>query len=42
MPLLVDDALLGVLDVDSPVTDRFGPAEQALLEAAAALLLRGR
>lgn len=33
VPLVVDDVLLGVLDIDSPVKARFGAEEQALLEA---------
>ena len=37
VPLLRGGALLGVLDLDSPRPDRFGPAEQAGLEAVAAL-----
>ncbi len=37
VPLLRDGAVLGVLDLDSPRPDRFGPAEQAGLEAVAAL-----
>lgn len=36
VPLLRGEALLGVLDVDSPRPDRFGPADQAGLEAVAA------
>ena len=38
-PLLRDGALLGVLDVDSPVPGRFGPADRAGLEAVASLYL---
>jgi GAF domain-containing protein len=38
VPLLRDGALLGVLDVDSPVYDRFGGAERAALEAVGARL----
>jgi GAF domain-containing protein len=37
VPLTIAGRLSGVLDVDSPEPDRFGPAEQALLEAAATL-----
>ena len=36
MPLYVDDALLGVFDIDSPVTHRFDDDDQAGLEAIAA------
>ena len=35
-----DGTLLGVLDIDSPRPDRFTAADQALCEAAAALLVR--
>ena len=37
VPLLRGGALLGVLDLDSPRPDRFGTADQATLEAVAAL-----
>ena len=37
VPLLRGEALLGVLDLDSPRPDRFGAAEQAGLQAVAAL-----
>jgi L-methionine (R)-S-oxide reductase len=37
VPLNVAGKLSGVLDIDSPERDRFGPAERALLEAVAAL-----
>ena len=37
VPLLRGDALLGVLDVDSPEPARFGPADHAGFEAVAAL-----
>ena len=40
VPLIRDGRLLGVLDVDSPVPDRFGEADRLLCEAAAALLMR--
>lgn len=39
IPLLAGDTLLGVVDLDSPEAGRFQPADQAGLEAAAALLL---
>ena len=32
VPLIVDDLLIGVLDIDSPSTDRFSEADQAGLE----------
>ena len=35
-----DGALLGVLDIDSPVPERFSAAEQALCEAVVAALVR--
>ena len=40
VPLIQDGRLLGVLDLDSPVADRFTAADQALCEAVAALLVR--
>ena len=40
VPLIRHGALLGVLDIDSPVTNRFSAADQGLCEAAAALLVR--
>ena len=39
VPLVRNGVLLGVLDMDSPVADRFSDADQALCEAAAAVLL---
>ncbi len=39
VPLIKAGALIGVLDVDSPDLDRFHPAEQALLERVADLLM---
>src|ERR1700678_79199 len=38
VPLLAGDRLIGVLDIDSPLPNRFGEAEQALFEDLAALL----
>lgn len=35
VPLVVDDRLIGVLDIDSPVTDRFDHADREGLEAVA-------
>jgi GAF domain-containing protein len=32
VPLVVDDTLIGVLDIDSPSTDRFSEADQAGVE----------
>ena len=32
VPLLVDDQLIGVLDIDSPLVDRFGHADQVGVE----------
>ncbi len=40
VPLIRNGALLGVLDIDSPVANRFTAADQALCEAAAGLLMR--
>lgn len=40
VPLIRDGALLGVLDIDSPVANRFSEADRALCEAAAGLLVR--
>jgi GAF domain-containing protein len=37
VPLSIAGKLSGVLDIDSPALDRFGPAERALIEAVAAL-----
>lgn len=36
VPLVADGRLVGVLDLDSPLLDRFGPSDAALLEALAA------
>jgi len=40
LPLVKDDVLLGVLDIDSPEPARFGEAEQALLEQVVSFLLK--
>ncbi len=40
VPLVRDGVLLGVLDIDSPVADRFSDADKALCEAAADVLVR--
>lgn len=40
VPLLADDRLIGVLDIDSPIPDRFTPQDRQLVEAVAALLVR--
>jgi len=40
VPLLDDDRLIGVLDIDSPVLNRFGEAERTLFESLATLLVR--
>ncbi|MGN7454246.1 GAF domain-containing protein [Paenibacillus pasadenensis] len=43
VPLLAQDGrLLGVLDIDSPVTDRFDETDRVQLERFAALLTAGR
>ena len=39
VPLLLGDRLIGVLDVDSPLPDRFGEAERALFEELGAALV---
>ncbi len=39
VPLVRDGVLLGVLDIDSPVPDRFSPDDRALCEAVAGLLV---
>jgi GAF domain-containing protein len=38
VPLLAGDALVGVLDIDSPLVARFGPAERTLFEELARAL----
>ncbi len=40
IPLVLDGALLGVFDLDSPVPDRFDVEDQTGLESIAALFLR--
>lgn len=40
VPLVRDDALVGVLDLDSPVPDRFDVDDQAGIEAITALFVR--
>ena len=40
LPLLLDDALIGVLDLDSPVPGRFDVEDQVGLETIAALFVR--
>jgi GAF domain-containing protein len=40
-PLTRDGRLFGVLDLDSPETGRFGPAEQELAQTLAALVVEG-
>ena len=40
LPLLLDDALISVLDLDSPVPGRFDVEDQAGLETIAALFVR--
>ena len=39
VPLVRDGRLIGVLDIDSPVKNRFTAADQALCEEAARLLV---
>jgi len=40
LPLVKNGRLVGVLDIDSPVAGRFGPADQALLEEIAGVYVR--
>ncbi|MBB2204954.1 GAF domain-containing protein [Gluconacetobacter takamatsuzukensis] len=40
VPLIAGDRLIGVLDIDSPIPDRFTPQDRQLVEAVAALLVR--
>jgi len=40
VPLILDGKVIGVLDIDSPVTDRFSREDQALLEALAAVYIQ--
>lgn len=40
VPLVVDDRLIGVLDIDSPVTSRFDDQDQAGMESLAAIYLQ--
>ena len=40
MPLVLDDALVGVFDLDSPVPGRFDVEDQVGLESIAALFVR--
>ncbi len=42
LPLLLDDALIGVLDLDSPVPGRFDVEDQVGLETIAALFVRSQ
>lgn len=41
IPLLREDRLIGVLDIDSPLVGRFGAEDQTGLEALCAVLLSG-
>jgi L-methionine (R)-S-oxide reductase len=40
VPLIADDVLIGVLDIDSPVQGRFSASDQAGIEALAAAYIR--
>lgn len=40
VPLILDDQVIGVLDIDSPVTDRFSLADQDLIEQLAAIYIQ--
>jgi GAF domain-containing protein len=39
VPLVKSEKLLGVLDIDSPITDRFSAADQEMLEAISRIYL---
>lgn len=39
VPMVKDGTLIGVLDIDSPITDRFNEADQAALEQIVAALM---
>nr|WP_244559505.1 MULTISPECIES: GAF domain-containing protein [unclassified Azospirillum] len=41
VPLIKDGRLLGVIDLDSPLPNRFDPADQAGIETLASLLVDG-
>jgi GAF domain-containing protein len=41
VPLIVGERLIGVLDIDSPLLDRFSAADQRGVEAACRVLVRG-
>jgi L-methionine (R)-S-oxide reductase len=41
VPLIKDGVLIGVLDVDSPVLNRFDSTDQAAFETIAALFCAG-
>ncbi|MBB2169408.1 GAF domain-containing protein [Gluconacetobacter aggeris] len=40
VPLIAGDRLIGVLDIDSPIRDRFTPQDRKRVEEVAALLVR--
>ena len=40
VPLVVDDTLVGVLDIDSPLLNRFGSVERVLFERVAGVFLK--
>lgn len=40
VPLILGDQVIGVLDIDSPVTDRFSLADQHLIEQLAAIYIQ--
>ena len=42
VPMIVDGSVIGVLDADSPIHDRFDPATQAFLEDVVARYLKNR
>ena len=40
MPLLANNELVGVLDIDSPIADRFDAEDQAGIETLAQIFMR--
>ena len=40
VPLVIDGSLVGVLDIDSPVLDRFGPEDERLLAGICEIYVR--
>jgi GAF domain-containing protein len=42
VPMIVDGSVIGVLDVDSPILNRFDPQTQAFLEAVVDTYIKNR